>query len=126
VVRTPALIDGGKFGKLLQPVPRDAQQEIFERQHPMPPDRFAAKALRAVAQNQAIIVIPSWWRLIWWLYRLSPALGFRLGAWGRRKYLETAKRAAERLPPNQPQPTGTSGSVAGAGGPSGAAPAAER
>jgi NAD(P)-dependent dehydrogenase (short-subunit alcohol dehydrogenase family) len=96
VIRTPALIDGGKYGKLLQPIPREAQQEIFERQSPMPPERFAERALRAVARNQAIIVFPSWWRIVWWLYRLSPALGFSLGAWGRRIYLETAKRALEK------------------------------
>jgi NAD(P)-dependent dehydrogenase (short-subunit alcohol dehydrogenase family) len=100
VIRTPALIDGGRYGKLLQPIPQDAQREIWERQRPMPPERFAEQALRAVAKNQAIIIFPSWWRLIWWLYRLSPSLGFRLGGWGRRTYLETAKRALQRLPPN--------------------------
>jgi NAD(P)-dependent dehydrogenase (short-subunit alcohol dehydrogenase family) len=102
VVRTPALIDGGRYGKLLLPIPRDAQQEIWERQGPMPPERFAEKALRAVARNRAIIVIPFWWRIIWWLYRLAPSLGLRLGAWGRRQYLETAKRAVEHQPPNHP------------------------
>jgi NAD(P)-dependent dehydrogenase (short-subunit alcohol dehydrogenase family) len=98
VIRTPALIDGGKYGKLLQPIPREAQKEIFDRQRPMAPERFAERALRSVAKNQAIIVVPSWWKIIWWLYRLSPSLGFRLGAWGMRTYLETAKRAMERLP----------------------------
>jgi hypothetical protein len=92
----------------------------------MPPERFAEKALRAVAKNQAIFVFPSWYRIIWWLYRLSPSLGLLLGAWHRRDYLETARRAVERLPPNLPlQPPGAAGSVAGAGTPSGAAPAAE-
>jgi short-subunit dehydrogenase len=96
VVRTPALIDGGKYGKLLQPVPHSVQQNLFERQRPMRPDGFAEHALRAVARNQAIIVIPSWWRIVWWLYRLSPAIGLRLGAWGRRQYLDMARRALER------------------------------
>jgi NAD(P)-dependent dehydrogenase (short-subunit alcohol dehydrogenase family) len=96
VVRTPALLDGGKYGKMLQPLPRDAQEKLFERQRPMQPERFAEQALRAVAKNHAIIVIPSWWKIVWWLYRLSPSLGFALGAWGRRMYLETAKQAVER------------------------------
>jgi hypothetical protein len=79
-----------------------------------------------VAKNHAIIVIPSWWRIVWWLYRLSPSLGFYLAELDRQKYLETAQRALERVPPNQPlQPTGAAGSVAGAATPSGAAPAAE-
>jgi NAD(P)-dependent dehydrogenase (short-subunit alcohol dehydrogenase family) len=126
VVQTPALIDCGMYGKMLEPIPREAQQELWKRQRPMRPERFAEQALRAVAKNHAIIVIPSWWRIVWWLYRLSPSLGLYLGAWGRRNYLETAQRALERLPANRPlQPTGPAGSVAGAVPPSGAAPAAE-
>jgi NAD(P)-dependent dehydrogenase (short-subunit alcohol dehydrogenase family) len=95
MVRTPALIDGGKYGKLLQPVPRELQQVLVERQRPMQPGRFAEQALRAVAKNKAIIVIPSWWKLAWWLNRLSPSIGMYLG----RKMLETTKRAVEHLPP---------------------------
>jgi NAD(P)-dependent dehydrogenase (short-subunit alcohol dehydrogenase family) len=35
----------------------------------------AAKAtLRGVARNQAVIVFPRYARILWWLYRLSPAL----------------------------------------------------
>src|SRR5262249_46172547 len=48
VIRTPALIDGGKYGKLLQPIPQDAQKDLFDRQRPMSPERFAEQALRAV------------------------------------------------------------------------------
>jgi len=61
----------------------------------MRPERFADQALRAVAKNRAIIVIPSVWRILWWLNRLSPSLGFYLG----RKSLEVVKRSVERLPP---------------------------
>jgi len=93
VVRTAALIDGGKFGKLLQPIPRESQQRLFDLQRPMSPERFAERALNCIAKNRAIIIVPSWWRIVWWLYRLSPALGFCLGAWGRRKYMEIAKKA---------------------------------
>jgi hypothetical protein len=70
----------------------------------MDPNRFAEKALRAVARNRAIIVIPWWWRMVWWVNRLSPSLGLWLAAWATRKYQETVRRATERLPPNQPQP----------------------
>jgi NAD(P)-dependent dehydrogenase (short-subunit alcohol dehydrogenase family) len=102
VIQTPALIDCGKYGKMLQPVPRETQQELWQRQRPMRPDRFAEQALRAVARNHAIIVIPSWWRIVWWLNRLSPSLGHYLGAWGMRSYRETAQRALARLPADQP------------------------
>jgi short-subunit dehydrogenase len=39
----------------------------------MPAGVFARKALDAVARNEAIIVIPSWWKLFWWMNRLSPS-----------------------------------------------------
>jgi NAD(P)-dependent dehydrogenase (short-subunit alcohol dehydrogenase family) len=77
-VRTAMLEDYGKFGKLLQPVPLDRQQAFWNRLSPMEPDEFARQTLRAVARNRAIIVIPRWWRVIWWLNRLSPALGQRM------------------------------------------------
>src|SRR5260370_20511414 len=99
VIRTPALVDGGKYGKMLRPIPREVQKELFDLQRPIQPERFAEQALRAVARNQAIIVIPSWWRIAWWLHRLSPTFGFYLGAWGMRKYFATVKRAVRRLPP---------------------------
>jgi NAD(P)-dependent dehydrogenase (short-subunit alcohol dehydrogenase family) len=98
VVQTAALIDGGKYGKLLQSIPRETQQKLFELQRPMQPERFAERALNAVARNQAIIIVPSWWRLVWWLNRLSPLLGLSLGAWGRKKYLKMAS-LAETPPP---------------------------
>ena len=40
----------------------------------MDADVFARKALDAVARNEAIIVLPQWWRALWYLDRISPAL----------------------------------------------------
>ena len=126
VIRTPALIDGGKFGKLLQPVPQETQRDLWEAQRPMDPNRFAEKALRAVARNRAIIIIPWWWRIGWWVNRLSPSLGLWLATWATRRNLETVKRAIERPPPNQPSlPPGPSGSVAGTATPQRAASGSE-
>lgn len=48
--------------------------KMLERFRPMAPGQFARKALNAVARNEAIIIVPSWWKLFWWLNRLSPAL----------------------------------------------------
>ena len=96
-VRTQALIDGGKYGKMLRPMPPEALKAIVDRQRPIRPEQFAEQALRAVARNRAIIVIPSWWKVLWWLYRLSPSLGFYLG----RKGLEIAERTMGRLPAEQ-------------------------
>jgi NAD(P)-dependent dehydrogenase (short-subunit alcohol dehydrogenase family) len=91
-VRTPALTCEAKYSKVLPPIPLDVLRKLVEQQHPISPERFAEQALRAVARNRAIIVIPSWWKIVWWLTRLSPGLGLYLG----RKSWEIAKRAAER------------------------------
>jgi NAD(P)-dependent dehydrogenase (short-subunit alcohol dehydrogenase family) len=77
-VQTPILEGGGKYGKVLQAVPPEVLREHWRRVRPMAADRFAAAALRAVARNRAIIVIPSRWKLAWWLNRLSPSLGLYL------------------------------------------------
>jgi NAD(P)-dependent dehydrogenase (short-subunit alcohol dehydrogenase family) len=77
-VRTAMLEDYGKFGKLIQPVSLERQQKFWSRMNPMEPDEFARQALAAVAKNRSIIIIPRWWRVIWWLNRLSPALGLRM------------------------------------------------
>lgn len=43
----------------------------------MAPDRFAERALRTVWRGDAIIVAPRWWKALWYLERLSPALSMR-------------------------------------------------
>jgi NAD(P)-dependent dehydrogenase (short-subunit alcohol dehydrogenase family) len=96
-VRTQALESGGKYGKMLQPVSPEVLKAIVERQRPISAERFAEQALRAVARNRAIIVIPSWWKILWWLDRFSPSLGIYLG----RKGLELARRQMERSSPSQ-------------------------
>lgn len=73
-VQTPILVDGGRHGTLLKPVPRERQERLWRRLRPTPAARLAELALDAVARNRAIIVVPARWRLHWWLDRLSPAL----------------------------------------------------
>jgi NAD(P)-dependent dehydrogenase (short-subunit alcohol dehydrogenase family) len=75
VIRTPILDAGGKYGKLLLPASPEDQRRHWERLRPMAPERFAEEALHAVKQNRSIIILPSWWKLLWWLNRLSPSLG---------------------------------------------------
>ena len=75
-VRTP-MLEGGKYGKTLMDLSPEQERglrDTFEKLKPMSPDTFAGKALDAIAKNKAIIVIPSWWKLIWWIDRLSPKL----------------------------------------------------
>jgi short-subunit dehydrogenase len=103
VVRTPILENGGKYGKLLQPVPAERQRAFWQRLRPMDPGKFAEKVLHAVARNRAIIIVPWWWKVVWWLNRLSPAVGQYLG----QRYLRDNQRAVALSPANPSfQPTG--------------------
>ena len=40
----------------------------------MSPPVFARRAVDAVLRNEAIIVLPSWWKAFWYIDRMSPAL----------------------------------------------------
>lgn len=60
------------------------------KQRPVTAERFARRALRQVARNQAIIVVPSSAKLLWRLQRLSPRLSDRIG-------LTLARRVDRRL-----------------------------
>jgi NAD(P)-dependent dehydrogenase (short-subunit alcohol dehydrogenase family) len=77
VIRTP-ILRGGKHGILLMPFPEDKQREICgqfnEVFHPMDVSIFARKVLDQVARNRAIIVVPGWNKIFWWLDRASPTL----------------------------------------------------
>jgi NAD(P)-dependent dehydrogenase (short-subunit alcohol dehydrogenase family) len=83
VVRTP-LLSGGKHGIFVAAIPeqeqRDRALKYFERFRPMDVRSFASKALDQVARNRAIIVVPAWWKLFWWLDRLSPTLSLFIAA----------------------------------------------
>jgi len=87
-IKTPMLL-GGRYHQDLQPELGAAQRENWQRLRPMDPGRFARKALRQIARNKPIIVIPSWWRLIWWLDRTSPRLSILLA----QKHFERLKRS---------------------------------
>jgi NAD(P)-dependent dehydrogenase (short-subunit alcohol dehydrogenase family) len=78
-VRTP-ILTGGRYGKILMSVTPEKQREIWEKLkiQPMNANTYAVKALSAIEKNKAIIIIPFWWKIIWWIDRLSPSLGILL------------------------------------------------
>ena len=78
VVRTPILEGGGKYGKMLMDIPPEQVRQLWEKLKPMSPNLFAEKVLPSVAKNKAIIIVPSWWKVYWWMNRLSPSLGMFL------------------------------------------------
>lgn len=81
VIRTPLLLNGGRYGRVKIEVPTvAAQMEAWEMTRPMDVDVFAGRVLRDVAKNKPIIIHPrSWWAVVW-LDRLLPGLSERLGA----------------------------------------------
>jgi short-subunit dehydrogenase len=69
---------------------------MLEKLRPMSPNLFAKKVLKSVAKNRAIIIMPSWWRVFWWINRLSPSLGILLAQRHfkyRQKKVATAQKS---------------------------------
>jgi NADP-dependent 3-hydroxy acid dehydrogenase YdfG len=75
VIRTP-IITGGVYGRN-DAVSAADLRKLAEPLRPMAPEIFAERALRAVLRGHAIIVVPAWWKALWYLERLSPALSMR-------------------------------------------------
>jgi NADP-dependent 3-hydroxy acid dehydrogenase YdfG len=94
VIRTP-ILTGGVYGRV--DLPGVSSEEIlksWERLRPMAPDKFAERVLRAVLRNDAIIVVPGWWKVWWYLERLSPALSLRLAKSMLRRVRELESTAS--------------------------------
>ena len=78
-VRTP-ILTGGKYGRLpVNANEAEVMKKIWEPLRPMAPDAFAERALRAVLEGDAIIVLPNKIKAAWYLERLSPSLSMRAG-----------------------------------------------
>jgi len=99
-IRTP-LLQGGRHGFFVAPLPEARQRELaaalFDRLRPMPPEVFARKALDQIARNRAIIILPGWWRIAWWIQRASPALALFL----MRKGFERGRQAMAEAEPSR-------------------------
>ena len=95
VIRTP-ILTGGKYGRILEDIPKEKQMALWEQLRPMNVNKFAEKALRAVARNEAIIVVPGWYRIMWFLQRLSPAFGL---FFAKKMLEETRKLIKSTRPP---------------------------
>ena len=80
-IRTPILTTG-KYGRLnLKEGAETKVMELWEKLRPMNVDVFAGKALREIERNKPIIIVPSFWKALWWFERFSPSLS--LWFWGK-------------------------------------------
>ncbi|MGV0770964.1 SDR family NAD(P)-dependent oxidoreductase [Mycobacterium syngnathidarum] len=91
-IRTP-ILTMGKYGRY--PGASDEQLlNFWEQMRPMEPEKFAERALRAVLREDAIIVVPAWWKLLWYLDRLSPTLSMRASALSLKRLRQVQTRSA--------------------------------
>jgi NAD(P)-dependent dehydrogenase (short-subunit alcohol dehydrogenase family) len=73
-IRTP-ILTGGKYGRMTKTgLTDEALLNFWEPFRPMAPEKFAERVLRAVVRGRAIIIVPAWWKALWYLDRLSPAI----------------------------------------------------
>jgi NAD(P)-dependent dehydrogenase (short-subunit alcohol dehydrogenase family) len=77
VIRTP-ILEGVQYANRAALPNVEKLRAYWERFRPLDPEKFAPRVLKAVARNRAIIIVPAWWKIFWWLHRLSPWLGERL------------------------------------------------
>jgi NAD(P)-dependent dehydrogenase (short-subunit alcohol dehydrogenase family) len=71
VIRTP-ILTGGRHGRFTKKVPDAVALKMWDALRPMDVDRFATQVVAEIARNRSIIIVPRWWRLVWWLNRLAP------------------------------------------------------
>jgi NAD(P)-dependent dehydrogenase (short-subunit alcohol dehydrogenase family) len=74
-IRTP-ILSGGEYGRF-KGVSGEQLLKFWEPMRPMAPEKFAERALRGVFREDLIIVVPAWWKALWYIERLSPALSMR-------------------------------------------------
>lgn len=103
-IRTP-ILQGGKYGRIHRnPAMREEIARFWETLRPMHVDELAAKVARAVARNEAIIIVPSWWRLVWALERISPALTAKLCELSYARLRELVQPETPAAPAEQAAP----------------------
>ena len=76
-VRTP-ILNGGKYGRMLGAGVAEQVERALERIRPIEPELFARRAVAAVLRNVAVIVLPRWWKIPWYVERIAPALNLWL------------------------------------------------
>jgi NADP-dependent 3-hydroxy acid dehydrogenase YdfG len=82
-IRTP-ILTFGKYGRY-NGVSDEQLLKFWEPFRPMAPEKFAERVLRAVFRGDAIIVVPAWWKALWYLERLSPAFSMRAGRFALKR-----------------------------------------
>lgn len=78
-IRTP-ILTGGVYGRMNNAGASDEEiLKAWEPTRPMAPEKFADRVLRAVLRGDAIVIVPAWWKALWYLERLSPTISMQVG-----------------------------------------------
>jgi short-subunit dehydrogenase len=64
----------------------------------MTPEECTLGILRGVERNQAIITTPLFVRVLWWLYRLSPALAAQGGKYMLKDFRQSRDKFLSKIP----------------------------
>lgn len=76
-IRTP-ILTGGAYGRMTNTGASDEDLlKFWEPMRPMAPEKFADRALRAVLRGDTIVIVPAWWKALWYLDRLSTTISTR-------------------------------------------------
>ena len=101
-VWTP-ILSGGHFGRTgYEGMGEDVVRAVWSRMRPISPEALASRALDAVARDEAIIVVPEWWKAFWLAERLAPNTMLRV--YERvlaRSRLELERRGVRRARPSR-------------------------
>ena len=94
-IRTP-ILTGGRYGRInsMADVSDEKLLKFWERLRPLAPEVFAERALRAVLRGDAIIVVPAWWKALWYMERFSPALSMRFAKVSLKRVRELESTAS--------------------------------
>lgn len=71
LVSTPIIDDGGRYGSHIGKA-KPIMRHVLTSLRPVTSELFARKALSRIDRNKGIIVVPGYWRVIWWFSRLFP------------------------------------------------------
>ncbi len=78
-IKTPILEPGANSERWAGDYDEEKLKTFLDGVKGMPPDLFAEKALKQIARNKPVIVIPSKFKMFWWTNRLSPSIALEIG-----------------------------------------------
>ena len=77
-IMTPMIENGASPDRWVGTYSQEKLDAFFQGAKGMQADTFASKALNRIAKNDPVIVLPSGYRVLWTINRLSPSLAIKL------------------------------------------------